>query len=279
MPKSSESIVSEGRWLKSATGLVFSPCGGTLKVMEALGEGVPGGLTINNLTRPENRREQSFGAGDLVIFGFPVYAGRVPQGVTETIFERLTGHDTPAVLVAVYGNREFEGALLDLEKLAVSRGFRPVAAAAAVAEHSIVTEVATGRPDGQDRELLATFGREIYERLARESGLAAYIAARGGNFRAPGQYPEPKPTGSPRLSCVADPDICLNCGLCEEVCPTLAIPEGEGATTRAELCLACMACQHVCPVGARSLNHPNPEQLAGWLKSVAGTRKEALFFY
>jgi hypothetical protein len=56
----------------------------------------------------------------------------------------------PAVVVAVYGNREYEDALLELKIFAEAAGFRPIAAGVFLGEHSFSTQdmpIAAGRPD------------------------------------------------------------------------------------------------------------------------------------
>lgn len=52
---------------------------------------------------------------------------------------------------------------------------------------------------------------------------------------------------------------CVDCGACEDVCPTEAIYEGYNSSTQnyhetyavdPEICVACGACVDTCPVGA-----------------------------
>lgn len=255
--------------IKTVHSIVFSPCGGTLRVTEAVAGGIPQERHFHDHTRPGERRIQSFGPEDLVIFGFPVYAGRVP-GLAEAVFQNLSGRHTPAVLVAVYGNREFEGALLDLDRLARERGFHPVAAAAAVAEHSLAPEVAAGRPDGEDLAALEDFGRRMYERLLAQPDLDAFP------FEAPGAYPDRKPAGG--LKPETDPERCTTCGLCVPACPAEAISEDDPQQTT-EKCVACAACLKVCPEDARAFPPAQAEAIQGWLKSIAAERKRARFFF
>jgi Fe-S-cluster-containing hydrogenase component 2 len=50
-------------------------------------------------------------------------------------------------------------------------------------------------------------------------------------------------------------DLCMGCGVCEEVCPTDAITmEGEVARVNGELCTGCGECVEVCPADAVTLN-------------------------
>ncbi len=257
--------------LKRVRSAVFSPCGGTWKATRAVVRGVPLEALEHDLTRPGDRPTAlNFEADELVVFGFPVYAGRVPGGISETLFGLLTGRQTPAILVAVYGNREFEGAFLDLHKLAEGRGFRPVAAAAAVAEHSMAPDIAAGRPDDADRATLADFGRRIHGRLIAQPDVEAF------SFEAPGAYPD-RPL-SPPLRPSADPELCTQCGQCVPACPAAVIPESDPRIT-GDGCLGCMACVKVCPFEARALRDPNLPAKMTWLRGVTGERKNPQFFF
>ncbi len=70
-------------------------------------------VEIVDLTLPGHRpADVSCGADDVLVFGFPVYAGRVPALLRDE-FAHLIGQDTPAVIVGLYGNRDFDEALLE----------------------------------------------------------------------------------------------------------------------------------------------------------------------
>lgn len=86
----------------------------------------------------------------------PSYGGRVPQAATERL-SAIRGNGAKAVLLCVYGNRAYEDTLVELEDTAKQAGFRVIAAIAAIAEHSIARQFATGRPDAQDQARLHTF--------------------------------------------------------------------------------------------------------------------------
>ena len=50
-----------------------------------------------------------------------------------------------------------------------------------------------------------------------------------------------------------DPDLCVSCGACADVCPEDAISEGENAyEIDADLCIDCGLCEDECPEGAIS---------------------------
>lgn len=78
----------------------------------------------------------------------------------------LNGQGARAVLACVYGNRAYEDTLVELEDAARETGFRVIAAMAAVAEHSIARQFASGRPDEQDAQQIAAFAEQIRGKLS-----------------------------------------------------------------------------------------------------------------
>lgn len=254
--------------------VVFSPCKGTLKTALAIswGTGLP--TSVHDLTLPAAREEARnnklvFGPEDLVIIAFPVYGGRLPV-TAEEIFPLLSGNATPAILAAVYGNRDYEDALIEAQRLAEGRGIIPIAATAALAEHNYTANVAQGRPDSADTAKLEAFGRNV--------GVYALslTAPREAAFTAPGEEPYRKPVCRPPFR----PDVadsCTRCGECVAVCPAGAIPADAPNTTQ-EACIVCTACTKVCPVGARTFQHEMFAKSVAWLEGSCATRREPEFF-
>ncbi|MDE7242239.1 4Fe-4S binding protein [Desulfovibrio sp.] len=245
--------------------LFFSPCGGTAEVNRALARDVDADLFLHDCTTPAARQASlHFGPEDRVFMAFPVYGGRMPRNLDE-VFRNIAGNGARCALVAVYGNREFEGALLDLFAIAVKKGFLPVAAVAAVAQHSLAPQVAAGRPDAEDRNQLAAFGRRIMAAMRTDARLE----------RAPGAYPEWKLPRGASLFPVTDREKCVACGQCASVCPAAAISEADFTATDEERCIVCAACAKYCPTGARQMGAPeNREKLAHHLLTAASRRKE-----
>lgn len=68
-----------------------------------------------DFTLPEHRQgEYAFAAGDLVFLGTPVYAGRVPNKIMPYVRDNFTGNEAYAVPIVVFGNRNFDDALVEL---------------------------------------------------------------------------------------------------------------------------------------------------------------------
>ncbi len=227
------------------TAFIFSPTGTTAAVAKPLAEALLPGARIVDLTCAD-AEEERFGPDELVLFAAPVYGGRIPAPAAKR-FARMKGTDTPALLVAVYGNRDYDDALLELCDLAEENGFRPAGAGAFLAEHSIFRSVARGRPDAADLEAVRTFAGLAREKLARAAGAGEF-----GPLAVKGNRPYREFSGVP-LKPQADRK-CMKCGVCAENCPAGAIPADVPSKTDNSRCISCMRCVKVCPAGARRVN-------------------------
>lgn len=113
--------------IRTVTACYFSPTDTTKKTVEAIARGIRPVIQILDLTPPAARENPyHFGPEDLLVIGAPVYGGRIPL-VEEEAIRHIHGSCTPVVLAAVYGNRAYEDALLELRDLLSCQGFIPVA--------------------------------------------------------------------------------------------------------------------------------------------------------
>ena len=226
--------------------------------------------------------EIRFNADDLAIFGAPVYSGRIPALAAER-FRAFRGADTPAIVAVVYGNRAYEDALLELKDLAEAQGFIVVGAAAFVAQHCMLPEVALGRPDIDDKAKAIEFGQKCAWKLVNidqvqnnaQAGDAPENPA-GQTLEVPGNRPYREVAPGPAPRPIAD-DGCTRCQACVENCPVKAIPADDPRTT-GEACFACCRCITICPVKARKLPEPVQARLEQFLGSLRNVRHEAEFY-
>ncbi len=223
--------------------IYFSPTGGCRNVVRFLSKGwICEKEEIDLLLRDDIEAVPPFTGKDICIVAAPSFGGRVPKIAVEKL-KKLRGNGARAVLTAVYGNREFEDTLVELQDVLTSAGFSCVAAVAAVAEHSIVHKFAAGRPDEADQKELEDFAHKIREQL--ESGRDI------GELKIPGNRPYKEYHGSP-MHPRAD-ESCVRCGRCAAECPAQAIPPEAPMQVEETKCISCMHCIAICPKGARKM--------------------------
>lgn len=241
----------------------FSPTGGTKKVSSIFAAAVGKEAIWHDLGDKQTVIEQP--QGELVVVAAPVFAGRIPSVVSEKI-KMLCGKGKKAVTIAVYGNRAYEDALLEMNNILIQAGFAVIAAAAFVAQHSIVPEVGAGRPDAEDIKEIRTFAEAVKRSTSAE------------NVQVPGNRPY-----KPEMNVAAAPLSllsCTACGACAKICPTDAIANEDGkmATDTAK-CILCMACVHACPKQARILPLPLQQKTDNMLAAFKAVRNKNETFF
>ena len=272
--------------IKSVRCICFSPTGTTRTIAENIVKGInPECVEFLDITKRSQRNGLFWlGKDEIVIFATPVYYGRVPEEILPFLTS-LKGAQTSVVLVAVYGNRAVEDALMELNDIAVNIDCIPVAAGAFVAEHSYSSKrypIAPNRPDKNDIRKAQAFGAAIRDKMQRlgSSGHAT-------NISIPGQSPyiEPvnlnmikKARSAIALTPETDTSKCTQCGQCVEVCPTGAISPDDVTQTDKWQCLICFACVKICPVEARQMNEPNFQSAIQALQQNCLDRKEPEIF-
>ena len=147
--------------------IIFSSTGGTEKVANAITKFWDEVKDIDLSKTDLDFNSISLTKEDIAVIAMPSFGGVAPQLALDRL-AKIEGNQCKCAIVAVYGNRAYENTLVQMEDYAVKAGFHVIAAVSAVAEHSILHQYATGRPDENDGHQLTEFGNQILEKA--ESG-------------------------------------------------------------------------------------------------------------
>ena len=145
--------------------IYFSPSSTTRKIVDEIAnkfEGTQEEYDLLNAASGNTPKE--FDDDTLVIVGMPIFAGRLPKTASKKLMN-FKGENIPAIAIVNYGNVNIGDALLELNDILKENGFNIAGTGATVSQHSIVTDVATGRPDSKDLEKLNEFVEKCKEKL------------------------------------------------------------------------------------------------------------------
>lgn len=232
--------------IKNVYSVFFSPTGTTKKVVQSIAGSLSPDYECLDLTYDRRIDNQIFFPEDVLVFGVPVYGGRIPE-ILESCMEAFQGNGAMCVPVVVYGNRAFDDALKELSDILEERGFSVAAAGAFVGEHSYGREIAGGRPNETDLMTARRFGEKIIEKIS-------YIGKPGDAKKlwVPGNHPYKERGAGGAAWCPETTDACNQCGRCVKACPVGIICEDNPAyITEPVKCQHCCACVKACPVGAK----------------------------
>lgn len=220
---------------------------------------------INFTPKKARDKAYAFDANDIVVFGTPVIAGRVPN-VLLKFLDTLEGGGAMAVPVVLYGNRDFDDALIELRNILEDKGFNTIAGAAFIGEHSFSETLAAGRPDSEDMKIANQFACDVADKvlwLVKESEgdndkLAAALE-QTCPVEVDGQEPlrpyyKPRDRKGEHINILKvipklDASKCTGCGMCVPVCPMASIKETAPGVVDG-ICIKCCGCVKKCPENA-----------------------------
>jgi len=246
-------------YIKKVWAVYFSATGTTRKVVEGIAaviaESFSAAFDRYDFTLPGAREKAlKFQAEDLVVFGTPVYAGRVPNVLLKYL-DTMEGNGAAGVPVVLYGNRDYDDALIELRDILEHGGFHTVAAAAFVGEHSFSYTLAKDRPDEADMRKAYEFAGKVAAKVKEISDVKERTPVPVKGIPSPyrGYYQPRDRKGNPVDIRKVKPltgEACNHCLICADVCPMGSVSR-ENVREFTGICIKCGACIKRCPMQAK----------------------------
>ncbi len=251
--------------MKNTYAVYFSATGTTERCVDVIAEELCDGPAAQiNLADNLTPDYPDFSRDDVVIVAAPVYGGRIPAQAAEAL-SKMAGNGATAVAAVVFGNRDYDDAMLELTDILAGSGFRIVGAGTFVGCHSIFPKVGSGRPDDKDCAQLREFAGACRKALSDADYPSLDIK---------GNRPY-KPYGGVSIHPSAKTDDCIRCGKCAAKCPVQAINPSEPYRTDATRCISCGRCISVCTQKARRYSGVKYALISGLFRAFFSRRKSA----
>ena len=248
--------------IKNIKAVFFSPTGNTKRVVEQVAALLSQKLNIpvesDDFTLPAAHVDaRTYSPEDLVVFGVPTYAGRIPNKVLPFVQNLFKGNQTRTVAMVTFGNRSFDNSLSELHMELEKNNFSVVGAGAVVCKHAFA-EVGIGRPDATDDERIAAFADAVFAKLQKSGESLPNAAIKRNEALAAYYVPlgtDGKPVNFLKAKPVTDKATCDSCGVCAAVCPMGSIDKTDVSLVPG-ICIKCQACIVYCHTKAKSFDDP-----------------------
>lgn len=244
------------------TSIYFSPTGNTKRSVESIANAMGNKKETFDITLDLDSRGRLFSDKDFVVFGAPVYAGRIPT-ITRERFQKFKGRETPCLVIVTYGNRHYDDALIELADIVKDQGFVVKGAAALIGRHTF-GEIQIDRPNEEDFIENRSFATSIRSKIHVQNDLDI-----------PGNHPY-RDGGSGGMFHPLTSDACIECGICVNGCPTMAIEKDY--RTINDNCLSCFRCIRNCPEKAKNIDTEKYNAFASDFSEKLKERRENEYF-
>ncbi len=260
--------------------MYFSPTGTTKRIVTGIANNIfkTSNICDIDFTLPKARdKSVSFSKSDIVIMGVPVYAGRVPN-ILLNYLNTINGNNALAIAIVVYGNRNYDDALIELKDILHTTGFKVVAAGAFIGEHSFSKKLAKNRPDERDMKVIKNFAKKINIKINQNYNIEELFVRGNKPYR---KYYKPKDKDGSLVDIrKVKPKTngnCINCKVCAEVCPMGSI-DYQDVSKLNGICIKCGSCIKNCPTNAKYYDDENYLRHKKELEIEFSIRKEPEVF-
>lgn len=232
----------------------FSGTGNTKTIAKTIGNELNklGSIVEEIDITPYHSRKQeiSFENYDAMIFGFPIYASRIPEIIIDWI-EKLNVQEKRCAMFFTYGGPTIGVAHYHTQIILENQGFRVIATAEFLGKHSFNFgpgfEFLEDRPNEEDLSVAKEYAMKIYSLFEKENVISI-------DLKKPPKFDEFIERRKSRQKVKRKSTIvptrngkeCSMCMKCEEECPTNAFNANSGEADN-EKCISCMHCISICP--------------------------------